>query len=441
MRLAPLFPGASIRELSQRIGGTGILLLVALPFLTSCGDSAAVGPEPRLVPPAVTLAPGDSQRFVVAGVPSSGPMGAPVINFAATGGTITADGLYTAGTMTGTFRVIATQQGGALVDTATVTVALQSLRVLASRRNLRVGAAVAAAALAAGGTYAATLSAQYNSVTPENAMKWANIHPAPSTYNFTDGDALVSFAQANGMAIHGHTLVWHTSLPDWLTNGTFTKAQLLAVLKDHITTVVGHYRGEVATWDVVNEVMGDSHTLRSTIWLNTIGPEYIDSAFAWAHRADPGAKLYLNDYGAESLSWKADSILSLVQGLRARGIPIDGVGIQSHFTISAPAASSIRASFARFVSAGFTIRVSEMDVRIADSAGPAALVTQGGIYRDVIDACLVTAGCTGFTTWGFTDQDSWIPAFYPGYGRALSLDSNYQAKPAFDSLVVRLRRQ
>jgi endo-1,4-beta-xylanase len=244
------------------------------------------------------------------------------------------------------------------------------------------------------------------------------------------------------MVVNGHVLVWHAWLPAWITGGTFTKAGLLAVLRDYITTVVSRYAGRVASWDVVNEAVIWDGALRSSVWLNTIGPEYIDSAFVWARRADPAAKLYLNDYGAEAINQKSDSILALVQDLRARGIPIDGVGFQAH-TFPAtplPPAGRVRDNFARFVNAGFDIRVTEMDVMIADTAGPAALIAQAIVYRDVLDACLQFTRCSEFITHGFTDRHSWIPGRWPGYGRGLPFDSSYQAKPAFDSLAARLRR-
>lgn len=515
--------------------------------IPSTPTSPSSSPLVRLVlsPASITVAAGGTTQFVVSGTRQDGTTTTPTIAYAATGGTITSAGLYTAGTAVGAFSVIATQEGGSLADTARVTVTLSaapptalvlvtqptgavsgapfiqqpvvelrsaqnqpvvrggvvitasratgpgtldgtlsattnaqgravfaglqitgtgaytlaftspglsratsatvivtlaSLRRLAAARGFTMGAMANVTPLATDSQYRKILASQYNLVVPGFAMKFVHIHPGPTQYAFADADSLLAFARANGMAVHGHTLVWHSSLPSWITSGTFSRAQLLAVLRDHITTVVGRYAGKVATWDVVNEVMGDNGTsLRSTIWLNTIGAEYIDSAFVWAHRADPTARLFLNDYGAESATPKADGILRLAQGLRARGIPIDGVGFEAHFTTSPPPASSIRANFARFANAGFDIRVSELDVRIPDGSAVAALTAQGALYRDVLDACLLLARCGSLTSWGFTDHDSWIPAYFPGFGRALPFDSVYQPKPAFDSMAVRLR--
>ena len=126
------------------------------------------------------------------------------------------------------------------------------------------------------------LADQFNLVEPENVMKWATIHPAPNRYDFTAGDRLVAFAEQHHMAVRGHNLVWHVQNPPWLTNGHFTRKQAIKVLRDHIHTVVGHYRGKIAQWDVVNEPLQDTGRCRDSIWLRTIGPKYIAMAFRFA---------------------------------------------------------------------------------------------------------------------------------------------------------------
>lgn len=327
----------------------------------------------------------------------------------------------------------------------TATGSSPTFRQLAQSRRFVMGTAVDPNALRSDSLYRLKLATEYNGVTSEWAMKFGSIHPAPQQYDFTEVDRLVAFAQANGMAIHGHTLVWGEALPAWITAGSFTKTQLLQVLQDHISTVVGRYRSKIATWDVVNEVVdGSAAPLRSTVWLQVIGPEYIDSAFVWAHRADPGARLYLNDNHAEGVNAKSDTILALVRRLRARGIPIDGVGLQAHFTLTPPppTAGDLQANFRRFADAGFDVRVSEMDVRIPDTAAATALAEEATIYHDVLDACLhLGARCASFTTWGFTDRISWIPAYFPGYGRGLPFDEQYAPKPAFYALTARLQQR
>jgi endo-1,4-beta-xylanase len=313
-----------------------------------------------------------------------------------------------------------------------------ALRQFAEARQFVIGAAVDIDAHRADPQYGRVLAAQYNGVVAENVMKFARIHPRPSTYAFGDADEIVAFAEANGMAVHGHTLVWHEALPAWLTDRTFTRDQLLAVLHEHITTVVGRYRGRVATWDVVNEVVADDNVLlRSSLWLEVIGPDYIDSAFVWAHRADPAARLFLNDWG-EADATRASTILSLVQGLAAKGVPIHGVGFECHVTTQWPPPDLIRENLTRFANTGLDVRMSELAVRIPDSAGPSELAEQAAVYRDILDACLVMEQCIGFTTWGFTDRYSWIPSHAPGLGRALPFSAAYKGKPAYYSMLARL---
>jgi endo-1,4-beta-xylanase len=391
-----------------------------------------------VAPPRATLVPGDTIRLAAIG-PSH------TINWNSLNrGVATVDSFGTVRAVALGVALIVAAGGdsGTSADTATVAVD-PPLRSLAGAHHLQVGVAVDMNAFHSDALYRQKLAAEYSSVTPEWVMKFATIHPGPNRYSFDAADSLVSFALANGMAVHGHTLVWGEALPQWITGGTFTRDQLLQLLKDHIATVVGRYRGTVATWDVVNEVVDDTVPLRNTLWLKVIGPAYIDSAFVWAHRADPAAKLYLNETHAEGLNAKSNATLTLVQGLRARAVPIDGVGFQAHFTLTPPppSAADLAANLARFVSAGFDVRVSEMDVRIADGASSSALDQQAAVYRDMLDACLqVSPHCVAFTTWGFTDRHSWIPKFYPGFGRALPFDASYGSKPAYTALLTRLQQ-
>lgn len=393
-----------------------------------------------LTPSVVTLDAAGVQQYTATGTWSDGSSTAANVTYAATGGSITASGRYTASSAPGVYRVIATTRDGAKSDTATVTVKSPPLRQFAGAKGIAIGSAVDMNALATDAQYRAMLATEYNSVVAEWVMKFAALHPASGVYNFGDADNLVQFAQANGMAVHGHTLVWHDALPDWIATGTFTKPQLLSVLKDHISTVVGRYRGRVQSWDVANEVVADDNTtLRNSIWMQVIGPEYLDSAFTWARRADPAAKLYINDYKIETVNAKSTKLLALAQSLRARGIPLDGVGFQFHLAGNPPSATDIQANFARFGKAGLLLRISEMDVALPNAADTTALYGQANVYRDVLDACLRQPGCTGLTTWGFTDKYSWIPTYEPGLGRGLPLDVGLGRKPAYDALLARLR--
>jgi endo-1,4-beta-xylanase len=175
---------------------------------------------------------------------------------------------------------------------------------------------------------------EFNILTPANQMKWVNIHPQQSSYNFVPADQHVQFAQQNNIKVHGHTLVWHNQNPSWLTSGAWTKNTLTNVLYDHIDTVVGHYKDKVLAWDVVNEAFNGDGTYRSTLWYDTIGKEYIELAFQRARGTDPSVKLIYNDFGIEQINSHSNAVYNMVVDFRNRGIPIDGVGLQMHLTSS-----------------------------------------------------------------------------------------------------------
>ena len=311
-----------------------------------------------------------------------------------------------------------------------------TLRYLASQRGFLIGAAVDADALQSDPAYADTLAREYNVVVPENVMKFSNIHPSPDIYDFSAADALVDFAQANGMLVRGHTLVWYAEDPDWVNSGNFTKDQLEQILHDHIATVVGRYKGRVFAWDVVNEAIDDNGQLRDSVWLRGIGPEYIDLAFQWAHEADPNALLFYNDYNGEGLGGKSDAIYNLVKGLHERGAPIGGVGLQMHVTLkNHPSMDDLRANIQRLARLGLVVHITEMDVRLQQPADDQALNAQAQIYKDVVQTCLAEErACQALLTWGFTDKYSWIPNFYGGFGGALPFDQSLDPKAAYNAI-------
>jgi endo-1,4-beta-xylanase len=317
----------------------------------------------------------------------------------------------------------------------------EQLRDLAARRRFYVGAAVSIDALRSEPAYAELLARTYNQVTPENVMKFGPIHPARDRFNWNDADALVAFAEEHGMRVHGHTLVWHQQLPSWVTQGNMTADQARAALQDHITQVVGRYKGRIAEWDVVNEAFTDDGSPRQTVWRKLIGPEYIELAFRWAHQADPDAKLFYNDYNGEELNAKSNAIYELVRDLKQRGVPIDGVGMQMHITLAGrPDTKRLAENMRRLGDLGLAVHVSEMDVRLPTPADAAALRTQARAYREVLQVCLAAPNCGEFTTWGFTDKHSWVPGFYSGYGAALPFDELYAPKPAYTALIEELSK-
>jgi endo-1,4-beta-xylanase len=316
-----------------------------------------------------------------------------------------------------------------------------SLRTYATRRNLSFGAAIDRGFRYAGtdGTnFKNTFTRQFNMLVAENDMKHDRIHPARDTYRFAPADSLVAFAEQNGMKVRGHTLVFHNQNASWLTSGTWTKEQARQLLIDHITNVVAHYRGRIMEWDVVNEMLGDNGALRPGFYLNTIGPEYIELAFRTARAADPSVGLYYNDYNIEGVSAKSDSAYKLVKDLVDRGVPITGVGFESHF-IAGQLPANIDANMQRFAALGLKVHITELDIRVPVPSSSAALQTQAQNYRDYLAACLRFPACDVVVLWGFTDKESWIPSTFPGFGDALIFDSFYQPKPAFTSIQAVLK--
>lgn len=305
------------------------------------------------------------------------------------------------------------------------------LRVLAEKCGIYIGAAVERSLLDIP-EYAYTLRQEFNMLTTENALKFGPVHPQPDIYYFDDADRIISFAESNGMKVRGHTLVWHQQLPTWITQGRYSREEWINILREHIMTVVGRYKGRVYAWDVVNEAINDDGTLRDTIWLRNIGPEYIELAFRWAHEADPQALLFYNDYGAEGLNAKSDAIYNLVKSLLEKGVPIHGVGLQMHISLeNPPNPQEVAANIKRLNELGLEVHITEMDVRIRTPARWEDLIRQAEIYREILKVCLSAENCKAFVMWGLTDKYSWIPSHFSGYGAALIFDESYKPKPAY----------
>lgn len=315
------------------------------------------------------------------------------------------------------------------------------LRKLAERTTtkVRVGTAVDMAALAEDATYRKTVAREFNSVTAENVMKWETVQPERGVYDFAAGDELVDFARANGQQVRGHTLVWHNQLPKWLTEGDFSREELRSILREHITTVVRHYRGRIYEWDVANEVFEDDGTLRKSLWLEKLGPGYIADALRWAHAADPRAKLFLNDYNVEGINAKSTAYYELVKDLRAQRVPVHGFGVQGHLSLEYDLPGDVAENLARFDRLGLRTAVTEADVRMRMPTETIELHAQAQGYHVLLQACLLTPKCSSFTVWGFTDKYSWIPDWFEGEGAANLLDEEYRPKPAYRAVHQDLR--
>jgi endo-1,4-beta-xylanase len=310
------------------------------------------------------------------------------------------------------------------------------------------------------------VKAQFNSITPENALKWALIHPRPDTYDFSMADKYVEFGEQNHMFIIGHNLVWHSQTPQWVfeddKGNPVSRDVLLERMHDHVMKVVGRYKGRIKGWDVVNEALNEDGTLRESPWKKIIGDDYIEKAFRFAHEADPDAQLYYNDYSLENED-KRKGALELVTTLKAKGVPITGVGLQDHVSLDWPTPDRIDSTINEFGKLGVKVMITELDVDVlpwptkeqtADvslnvASDPKLNPYPNGLpdtvqqqlskrYADLFGAYARHCGLvTRVTFWGVTDKDSWKNN-WPVRGRTdypLLFDRNAQPKPAFDAVI------
>ena len=291
---------------------------------------------------------------------------------------------------------------------------------------------------------------QFNVVVAENEMKFDATEPRENEFNFTKGDKMVEYAQANGLRVRGHALAWHSQVPGWVNNYSGQKEKLLSVLKNHIDSVVGHWKGKVAEWDVVNEAVNDDYNAdwRSTnsVWYEGIGAEFLDSAFVWAHAADPDAELCYNDY---SLEWglregsKASFVVEQVKRWKASGIPITCVGTQTHIEIAHETTpQNVRALAKALAELGVTLNITELDIGFpkgdAGKLTAADYEKQGHLYRQFMDVFLEEPNMGEFVIWGLTDAHSWLDE-QQGKTEGLLYDKQYKPKPAYDSIMVSLK--
>jgi endo-1,4-beta-xylanase len=238
------------------------------------------------------------------------------------------------------------------------------------------------------------------------------------------------------MQVKGHPLVWHAQLPPWVS-AISDPIDLRNAMINHIIQVVSHFRGKVAAWDVVNEAFADTgRSLRNTIFLQQLGGRYIDDAFLAAHAADPDARLYYNDFGAEGRSGKADAVYELVQGMRARGIPIHGVGLQMHTGAAdtSPTVADLASNMQRLADLGVEVAITELDVAICTGD----LESQGRRFHDIVARCVAQPACKSVTIWGVTDKYSWRNGQTCSEPRPLLFDDTYIAKPAYSGVLEAL---
>ena len=343
--------------------------------------------------------------------------------------------------------------GAALVGAAATAVSAQeTLRSLAEERGRYIGAILNSEWF--GGGWGASLEpefeqihkTQFNAVVAENEMKFDATEPSQNTFSYDKGDKMVTYAQENKMRVRGHALAWHSQVPGWVNN-IRSKGDLLNVLKNHIDNVVTHYKGKVAEWDVVNEAINDdnNHGWRSngSVWFQTIGAEFLDSAFVWAHAADPDAELCYNDYAIEwgiGSGSKAGFLLQQVDHWVENKIPITCVGTQTHIEISHESTpQNVRTLAKELAKRNLKLNITELDIGFPQGSANNLVASdyekQGHLYRQFMDVFLEEPNMGEFMIWGVTDAHSWLDG-QQGKTQGLIYDKQYKAKPAFDSLVA-----
>ncbi|AYN38118.1 1,4-beta-xylanase [Streptomyces dangxiongensis] len=306
---------------------------------------------------------------------------------------------------------------------ASGTVRASTLGAQAAQSGRYFGTAVAAGKLG-DGAYAPILDREFNAITPENEMKWDTTEPSRGSFNFGPADQIVGHAAAHGQRMRGHTLVWHSQLPGWVSSIGDANT-LRNVMRNHITTEMNHFKGKIYAWDVVNEAFADggSGQHRSSVFQNLLGDGFIEDAFRTARSADPAAKLCYNDYNIENWSdAKTQGVYRMVRDFKARGVPIDCVGFQSHFGTGGPPAS-FQTTLSNFAALGVDVQITELDIAQAPSTA----------YANTVRACLNVSRCTGITTWGIRDSDSWRSGDNP-----LLFDRNGNKKPAYQAVLSAL---
>lgn len=300
------------------------------------------------------------------------------------------------------------------------------LRDLAEARGIQIGYASLQAFYHRpdGGIYADIAASEFNLVTPENAMKMNEFNPLPGRYQYADIDNLVSFAEQNNMAVHGHPVLWYKQLPDWIHN--VAPSELEGHMREYIDRLMSLYQNRIGIWDVVNEPIGENGGYRDSIWYQAMGERYIDIAFLQARSSAPDAVLLLNDFDIAVNGAKSDTLFSTLEGMLERNIPIDGVGFQLHLFSDFSQFDEVRSNFQKVADLGLDIYITELDVGLRSSND---LQAQATVFSQITKICLEQARCKAIQTWGFTDQYSFRENFQP-----LMFDNAYQAKPAYQAI-------
>lgn len=319
----------------------------------------------------------------------------------------------------------------------------QSKATLQNSLPFKFGASVNIGFLQKNENYRSLVTQEFSSITAESAMKIKELHPDENTYDFADADYLINYAKQYNKRVHGHTLIWDSSLPSWIKNYKGDSKAWEKLFKTHIQTIVKHFKGRVASWDVVNEAFKDDGTLdKTTIWYKKLGPDYIARAFEYAHEADPQAILFYNDYGHEYGNFKRRGIVAYVNKLKERGVPIHGIGMQMHTRYNLSDDKFARA-IKEVAATGLKVHISELDISLNPESNKNKKLTadllkqQAAKYKFIVKTynSIPESQQFGITAWNVTDGDSWVPKSYKRPDWPLLFDSNYQKKPAYQGVL------
>ena len=279
-----------------------------------------------------------------------------------------------------------------------------------------------------GALYSRVAAREFNFVTPENSLKWGFVNPYPGRYRWSSADNLLSFADVNGLEVHGHTLVWYSQLPNWIKFSAVEDRE--THMREFIIRMLDRYASRINIWDVVNETFEDDGTYRNSVWHEAMGPGYVEIAFRQARESAPNAELLYNDYDVAWNGPKSTAMFNMLQALKDRQVPLDGVGFQMHVFADFNAFDEVEANFQKAANMDLDIYITELDVSMADGQNEQQ---QAEVYRRVLDICLNQPRCKALQSWGFTDMYSWRKVYNP-----LLLDKEYQVKPAYKALQERL---
>lgn len=301
-----------------------------------------------------------------------------------------------------------------------------------------IGSAIDVAALDQDTAYRALAVQQFNSITPENCLKAEKLHPEPTIFEWKQADNLVRFCLDHHKRIHGHTLVWHQQLPSWMQ--VFEGDQLAwdRMLKDHIQTIVRHFKGKLQAWDVVNEAFDEDGSLKDNLWYQKMGASYIEKSFKYAHEMDSKVLLFYNDYNLESNPQKRDAVIEFLNKLRSKGLKIDGIGLQMHLNLNDTQPALINEAFQLIATNGYKVHLSEVDISVnpeGNEIEPSAQLfnEQASLLGRIVIYYrqLPQNQQYGITFWGISDNYSWIRGYYNRMDYPLLFDDNYQLKPAY----------